>query len=152
MKKKINLVTFRTFDNPINAHITKTKLESQGIECFLFDEYINTLNPLFNVTVGGIKLKIRSEDTEDAENIIREVEVEKSLDENDRIIECPKCNSQELYSGFKSMKGLKGVLSAIVSFALMVYPVYYKTVYRCKNCGFEFKEMDNKGSDEIFRE
>lgn len=143
MQDNIELITFRTFDNSINAHLVKSSLESEGIECYLFDENINTLNPLYNVTVGGIKLKIRNVDIESAEKVISDFESTELKDDFNRKIECPKCNSDEFYSGFKSMKGGKGIISAIISFALMVFPIYYKTVYKCKKCGFEFKDKEN---------
>lgn len=32
------MVTLKTFDNLVDAHLLKTKLESEGVTCFLFDE------------------------------------------------------------------------------------------------------------------
>ena len=116
----------------------KSKLESENIMCFLFDENIIGLDPLYNVTVGGIKLKINKSDIRRATEIIDEAENNLTNDQG-RIIQCPKCESEDIYSGFKSMKGSKGIISAIVSFLLMVFPIYYKTVYKCKNCRNEFK-------------
>lgn len=142
MEEQFDLITFRTFDNAINAHIIKTRLESEEIECYLFDENISTLNPLYNLTIGGIKLKIKSTDLEQAEEIVKESESPELLDEDNKKIECPKCKSTEFYSGFKSMKGIKGILSAIISLSLMVFPLYYKTVYKCKTCGYEFTELN----------
>ena len=117
----------------------KSKLESENIMCFLFDENIVGLNPLYNVTVGGIKLKINKSDTEKAAEIIEVTEKSALTNDQGGVIKCPKCESEDIYSGFKSMKGTKGMLSAIVSFLFMVFPIYYKTVYKCKNCGNEFK-------------
>ncbi len=134
----MKLETIKTFDNPINAHILKTRLESEGIECYLFDENISTLNPLFNISVGGIKLNIKNTDRDKAQAIIQEIEGNDLLDEEDHTIYCPKCNSKHLYAGFKSMKDFKGIMSAIIAFVFMVFPIYFKTVYRCKDCGFEF--------------
>lgn len=142
MEDQVKLITFRTFDNSINAHIVKTRLESDEIECYLFDENISALNPLYNVTIGGIKLKIKNIDIEHAEEIIKESESPEFLDEDNKKIECPKCKSTEFYSGFKSMKGIKGILSAIISFSLAVFPIYYKVVYKCKKCGYEFKDIN----------
>ena len=135
----MELITLVTFDNPIEAHMVKSKLESEEITCFLFDENMVTLYPLYNNTVGGIKLKINKKDEEKARKILLEFSNAKLLDDEANPIQCPKCKSIEIYSGFKSMKGSKGVLSAIVSFFFMVFPVYYKTLYKCKSCGKEFK-------------
>jgi len=107
--------------------------------CFLFDENIVGLNPLFNITVGGIKLKIHESDIDRASSIIKEIEKAIITNELGDVVKCPNCQSADLYSGFKSMKGTKGIFSAIISFLFMVFPIYYKTVYKCKECGQEFK-------------
>ena len=135
----MELITLKTFDNSIEAHILKTKLESEDIACFLFDENIVGLNPLFNVTVGGIKLKINQSDLDKAAEIIKASDA--LIDDDGEVMECPNCQSTDIYSGFKSMKGAKGILSAIISFIFMVFPIYYKTVYKCKSCGNEFKDQ-----------
>lgn len=46
---------FNSFDNYINASIQLSRLQQEGIHCYLQDEYTNTL--LFNA-VGGIKLMV----------------------------------------------------------------------------------------------
>lgn len=133
-------VQIKTFDDAISAHIVRNKLESEGIECFIHDEHIVTMNPLFNFAVGGVKLRVREEDATRALEFIREIEGEPLIDSNDQAIKCPNCASTDLYSNFRSMKGVMGVVSAIVSFLLSVYPIYMKTVYRCKECGTEFNK------------
>ncbi|MEO0333074.1 MAG: DUF2007 domain-containing protein, partial [Bacteroidota bacterium] len=107
---------------------------NENITCFLFDENIVELNPLYNITVGGVKLKIDKADLDEATTIIEEI-----TNDQGEIIQCPNCQSEDIYSGFKSMKGARGVLSAITSFLFMVFPIYYKTVYKCKSCINEFK-------------
>lgn len=135
----MELVTLKTFDNPVEAHILKSRLESEDIPSFLFDENMVTLNPLYNVTVGGIKLKVNPAHYEEAKQIIDDFNTSEVRDENEEIISCPNCSSKDLYTGFKSMKGLKGVMSGIVAFLLMIYPFYLKTMYKCKSCNTEFK-------------
>uniref|UniRef100_UPI0040494609 putative signal transducing protein n=1 Tax=Flavobacterium sp. TaxID=239 RepID=UPI0040494609 len=135
----MELITIKTFDNLIEAHLIKSKLESENIMCFLFDENIVGLNPLYNITVGGIKLKVNKSDIGNATNIIEACEKSALTNDQGEVIKCPKCESEDIYSGFKSMKGTKGILSTIVSFMFIVFPIYYKTVYKCKNCNNEFK-------------
>lgn len=135
----MELVTVRTFENSIQAHLLKSKLESEGITCYLFDENIVGLNPLYNITVGGIKLKINKFDMDKASMIIQEVDQSKLTNDQGESLKCTNCHSEEIYSGFKSMKGIKGILSVIISFLLIVFPIYFKTVKKCKACGYEFK-------------
>ncbi|NMM47663.1 putative signal transducing protein [Marinigracilibium pacificum] len=135
----MELVLLTTFDNAVDAHILKSRLESEGVECYLYDENIVGMNPLFSHSVGGIKLMINKKDAENALKILSEIENSPIKDDNDQRVKCPNCGSEDIYDRFKSMQGIKGVLSAIVSFLFMVFPIYYKTVYKCKSCGTEFK-------------
>jgi hypothetical protein len=55
-------VTIRTFTYPHDAFIIKTRLEDEGIECFLKDELtIQADNFLINA-LGGVKLQVRQSD------------------------------------------------------------------------------------------
>lgn len=134
----MGLITFKTFDNPIDAHILKIKLESEGITCFLFDENIVSVNPLYSNLVGGIKLKINEEDLVHAKNILLELEQTPYTTEDDHAITCPNCQSTHIESGYQSMRSVGAVISAIISFVLVIFPLYRKSVYKCKDCGAEF--------------
>ncbi len=135
------LITFKTFDNAIDAHQLKNKLESEGIVCYLFDEYMVSINPIYSNSVGGIKLKIDDEDFESAKELLSQLEQVPLTNDNGSLVTCPRCSSSELYLDFKSMKGASGIASIFISFLLMVFPIYYKTVYKCKACGTEFKKV-----------
>ena len=134
----MSLITVKTFDNSIETHLLKCKLESEGVKCYIFDENMVSLNPLYNITVGGIKLKINEIDLNKASEIIKLISETKITDEKNEIIKCPKCSSEELYIGYKSMKDVKGILSIIVSLIFMVFPIYYRILNKCKTCGNEF--------------
>lgn len=69
------LVTVAEFQFGHEAHLTKTLLESEDIECFLADDNINriyggALTPVF----GGVKLQVRSSDAERAGKILDDIE------------------------------------------------------------------------------
>ena len=134
----MGLTTIRTFDNAPEAHVFRIKLENSGINSYIFDEETITLDPLMTVALGGIKLKVDQTDFDKALNIISEIENSPLTNENNEILKCPKCDSTELYTGFKSMRGTKGIISTIISFLFWVYPLSVKNVYKCKNCGNEF--------------
>lgn len=134
----MGLITFKTFDNSVDAHILKIKLESEGISCFLFDEHIVSVNPLYSNLVGGIKLKINEEDLPHANNVLYELEQTPYTTDDEQVISCPNCQSTHLESGYKSMRSVGAVISAIASFLLFIFPVYRKNVFKCLNCGHEF--------------
>ena len=135
----MNLVTALTFDDSVSAHLVKTRLENEGIKCFIFDEHINNVMPIYGQAVGGIRIKIKEEDVLKAKQLIEEWELRPFLNQSNETLTCTSCGAQELYAGFKSFKKSLGWLTLAISFLFMIYPFYSKTVYRCKNCG---EEMD----------
>ena len=135
----MNLVTALTFDDSVSAHLVKTRLENEGIKCFIFDEHINNVMPIYGQAVGGIRIKIKEEDVLKAKQLIEEWELRPFLNQSNETLTCTSCGAQELYAGFKSFKTSLGWPTLAISFLFMIYPFYSKTVYRCKNCG---EEMD----------
>jgi hypothetical protein len=140
----MELITIKTFDNAIDLHIVKVRLESEGITCFVFDENIVSVNPLYNITVGGIKLKVREEDIEHSLAILKEIEATPLTTEENQPIVCPNCSSTNVESGHRSLSGLKGILSGIVSFFFMLFPIYFNRTYHCRNCETNFENPKNQ--------
>jgi len=136
---QVKLINIKSFDNPVEAHLYRTILEDEGIHCEIFDELTVGLNPLYNITLGGIRLMISDADAERASLLLQEIESRPFVDDEAQKIHCPKCRSTELYNGFKTLKGIKGFLTGIVVVLLTVYPFYVRSRYRCKACGTEFK-------------
>ena len=54
-------VVLKVFSDSLAAGLAKSKLEEEGIECFLVEENVMGLNPL-----GGVELKIFSKDMANA--------------------------------------------------------------------------------------
>lgn len=133
--------TIRIFDDAVSANLWRVRLESEGIECFIEDEHIVTMNPLYNYAVGGIKLKVHERDVERAIEIIEIIEdIKRKSDDssNDNIVRCPHCGSRNFSTKFQSMSGIKGVLSTAFSFVFTLFPKYSKAVRKCKKCDHEF--------------
>ena len=139
----MELITIMTFDNPVDGHLVRSKLESEGIPCVLFDENIVGLNQMYSMVVGGIKLKVSHGDIDKARAILAELEKKPITDEHNQPVMCPRCASTDVYPGFRTMNGLAGFLSAVLSFLFLVFPFYFDTGYRCKKCGTHFKRTDD---------
>ena len=133
------LLTLKTFESAIDAHLLRSRLSNEGIMSFIFDENIMTLNPLYNITVGGIKLMVPEADYESAMQILSRIEATPFRDENNNIVVCPSCGSGDFYQSFKSFKGLGGTISAVITLLLTIFPLYFKSAYKCKSCGYEFQ-------------
>jgi hypothetical protein len=108
----MSLITYKVFQNSIDAHIFKLKLESEGIPCYLFDEHIVSVNPLYSNLVGGIKLKINETDLIHAKNVEYELRQTALETENNEPITCPNCHSVDIESGYFSMKSIGAIISA----------------------------------------
>lgn len=134
----MELVTVKTYDNLIEAHLMTAKLESEGVQSYLFDAEIVGLNPIYSAAVGGIKVKVNQQDLEKVKLIYKELEEKPYTDDNNQVVACPNCESTSIIPGFKTFKSVKGVLAIIASFLFVLYPPYYKTVYKCRDCAHEF--------------
>jgi hypothetical protein len=64
------LITIITFDFPHEAHMAKTRLESEGFEIFLKDELTVQVDNFISNAVGGVKLQVFEEDAEAAIKIL----------------------------------------------------------------------------------
>ncbi len=134
------LITIRTYDKPIDAHLAKGYLENRGIPAYLADENIISLNPLYANAMGGIKLKIREEDIELAQKFLYESEHAVLTDENEDPVTCPRCSSTEIFYHLTSQKNAGGILAGILSVFFTGYPLYNRDVCKCRKCGLEFEK------------
>ena len=71
----MDFILLRSFDNYIDAHIVKGRLEDQGIHCWLKDENLSALivDPILtNAVSGGIKLMVPEAELEKAMEILNQ--------------------------------------------------------------------------------
>lgn len=61
-----DLVTIASFRDYVQAHIAKSKLESEGFDCWIADDVVVTLNWFQSQFLGGVKLKVRENDAKGA--------------------------------------------------------------------------------------
>ncbi len=61
------LKTIGTFYNVVEAQIIKSKLESSGIKCFLFDD---NMSAAYSNVTGGTRVQVLEEDAQNAKDIL----------------------------------------------------------------------------------
>ena len=66
------LITVFSFNFAYEAYIVQSRLESEGISCFLQDEYYLQLNPLATNAIGGVKLQVLERDLNRTIEILKE--------------------------------------------------------------------------------
>ncbi|TSD67131.1 DUF2007 domain-containing protein [Inquilinus sp. KBS0705] len=136
------IITFESYYDPMLAHIIRTKLEDNGINCFIADENTIGANPLYNQAVGGIKLKIFERDLERCLEILAQ---EDDLHEQDHFeideetasaVICPFCASTNVSYGVtveKKSNWLTSLLSSIF------VPFTTPKQWHCFNCQRDFE-------------
>ena len=139
----MKMVTVRTFDNYFLANITLTKLQDGGIDCFLNDENIVTMTPVFGNIVGGIKLVVQEKDVEETKKLLQQFD-EAYL----QSIKCPRCGNASVT--MVTRPGVTNYLTAILTWILSNYAIAPETIYQCANCGYEMKTLpDTVNEDDL---
>ncbi len=67
-----SLITVIAFNFPHELTMPRSLLESEGIECFVPDEYMSDTMPFRTNAMGGIRLQVRESDALRAYEILRE--------------------------------------------------------------------------------
>lgn len=124
----------RRFQYSSEAIIYQGKLESQGIDVFLRD--INTIdsNPLYSNLLGGIKLYVKTEDFEKANEILSDVSLY-SVDDDNHPLKCPKCATEQVAME-PTIDGIQSLFRVVFLGAFAQF--FSKHKYKCQNCKYEF--------------
>lgn len=88
-------ITVAVFQYPTEAEIIKGRLESEGIQVFMFDIITINTDPLFSNAVGGVKLNVLVHQADKAKTILNSIS-KYSIDDNGNKIACPKCNGNKI--------------------------------------------------------
>jgi hypothetical protein len=65
-----NWITIISFTYPHEAHLAKAKLESEGIEVQIKDEYTVQMNNFYSNALGGVKIQVQKKNLNDANKIL----------------------------------------------------------------------------------
>ena len=63
-EEKDDLVTVARFQNPIEAHLARTALENKGLWAFVADEHVLSIDPFYDLSLGGTRLRVRKSEEE----------------------------------------------------------------------------------------
>lgn len=130
----MELVTVKTFDNYFSASIILTRLQAEGVECYLKDEHTVTIDPLLSNAIGGIKLVVKKTDEEMVVKLLRAYHIEYMLSAT-----CPECGSNS-FSHITKPK-VANYLTAIITWIFSSYAMAPDYVYQCGNCGYECETL-----------
>ena len=125
-------MVLKTFDNYFSANIILTRLQDEGINCYLKDEYTVTIDPILSNAIGGIKLDVDERHVERAAALLAKYEVEYR-----QSAQCPQCGKNEIQLVPKKDAG--NFITAILTWLFSSYAVSAENIYQCSNCGYESK-------------
>ena len=134
-----NLVTIRRFRDLPEALLAKGSLESAGIECQLVDDNMVRMDWFISNLLGGVKLEVRPEDVEAANEILSlpipdalEIEGADTYEQP----RCPNCGSLEVT--FEELNKPVAYVSAWVGLPLPVH----RPAWRCHACNRQWEDTD----------
>ena len=132
-------VTVASFSQPIEAHLARTKLESEGIPCIVGDENLIRVDWLLSNAVGGVKLKVPAHAADQAREALRPqpqlVVVAADGEASDGEMICPRCRSYDVYYRRYSQR-VAGIFILLLGFLIP----WRDQRWTCKQCGYEWKE------------
>lgn len=137
------LVTIRQFRDLPEALLAKGSLESAGMECFLDDENLVRLDWFISNFIGGIKLRVRAQDAENAKKLLDEPILEGLYVQGIGLYEqprCPQCQSLDV-----NFQELHRPISYMSAFLHVPIPVQ-RRAWSCHGCGAEWE--DNGTTDD----
>lgn len=131
------LITVRQYRELSEAQVAKGVLESAGIACYLRDENAVRLEWVWSNLLGGVRLQVREEDREAAEEILTQPIPEQILLDEDEHFDqprCPSCSSLDIH--FQAIHERLGMASE-----LAFYPIPLpKRAWICASCRAEWRD------------
>lgn len=138
-------IVYATYYSSIEANIIRSRLEDSEFSCFLADENISTINPLYNQAVGGIKLIVFERDVEAINDLLaQDYSIQNESDFNEYTpeetirVSCKNCKSINVSYGLATKPKPRG-WAKIISFLLFYSPLMAEKCYHCYDCGYEFE-------------
>ncbi len=134
---QIQMVTLKTVNNPVDAHLLKLKLESVGIRCEL--RYTEA-GEVQDTSSAAIQLHVLSGDIEEANSLI---EASSVLDSNEMYSICPQCKTANSLSTDDTGKHLRLFIASLFSLSTLNYQKTKTESMECtcKNCGLSYANV-----------
>jgi hypothetical protein len=137
----MSLVTIARFTDPPSAHVARALLEAHGIDAYLGNEHYVGMDWLHSQAVGGVELKVVSEQATRAQEILDSPEPPPaftsrySLDDSQpsAFEVCPACSAQDVESDRLDHR----IRAASLGFGIPVSIGAYR--FRCRACGHRFR-------------
>lgn len=122
----------------VQAELARSFLSNHGVESFIRNEHIVSINQLYSNAVGGVRLYVLESDFEKAKNLLSEVELGHHQLKEDYIEgeACPQCgvSQTERMEAFD-----KGWAYLLLYFTGIPFLFLNHERYRCLSCKHQWK-------------
>lgn len=131
-----------SFTEPLQANLAKTKLQSEGIDCYLTNEHMVRMNFFYSQALGGVQLFVPEQDLQRAREALEgkgfTLFALPDADESGPVApskepNCPRCHSGNVYNDRRPR------LVTTIAFYLGLPFAFFRKRKRCSRCGFEWK-------------
>jgi hypothetical protein len=140
------MVTIAHFTDVLLAHVAASKLRSEGLLCFVADEYLVGIQWQYSLAIGGVRVMVREADSEEAirclgqdeSHLLCEIEVEAKA--SGGMEQCEECGSPELRLTFPARKAAAMcLLLSIPALPFFCLSRVFKRrfIVTCSNCGHQ---------------
>tara|TARA_R110002073_G_scaffold108336_9_gene243675 strand:- start:105950 stop:106327 length:378 start_codon:yes stop_codon:yes gene_type:complete len=116
-------VILAVFEYSTEAHVMKSKLDSEEIKTVLMDEKTIDSDPLLSQAIGGVKLLVHIDDLEKAIPIYNEIRAY-AKDEKGNNMSCSSCDSHKVLIAPLRRKNV----------FFMLFPFFEKRKHICNEC------------------
>ncbi len=132
-------IAVASFSQPVEAHLARTKLESEGIPCVVGDEHLVRVDWFLSNAVGGVKLMVPRSEVERARDALRPrprlVVVSDRGEPVDGEMICPRCRSDDVYYSRYNLR-MAGIFILLLGFLIP----WRDRRWACTQCGYQWKE------------
>ena len=118
-----NFKILAVFEFSTEAHVTKSRLDSEGFTTMLMDEKTIDTDPLISNAIGGVKLLVHNKDFKKAAEIYNEIRTYQK-DKSGNNLFCINCNSNKILIAPLHRKNV----------FYMLFPFFEKTRHLCNDC------------------
>jgi predicted RNA-binding Zn-ribbon protein involved in translation (DUF1610 family) len=129
-------VVVAAFGNILEAHLAQSRLQNEGIDAIVDDEFTVNANNLLDVAVGGVKILVPETEAGRAGAILsaRPAADAASPAPPDDTVPCPRCGSTDVHRPERPRR------IAFLMAMLFGFPAWFGLrKWKCSRCGHEWK-------------
>ena len=132
-------IAVASFSQPVEAHLARTKLESEGIPCVVGDEHLVRVDWLLSNAVGGVKVLVPRSEEQRARDALRPrprlvaVAGQRTIVDGEMV--CPRCHTDNVYYSHYNRR-VAGFFILLLGFLVP----WRDRRWTCTECGYQWKE------------